>query len=622
MADTMPPEGFEMRPSRFLLVFLIALLPAGPTATTFPVTKTEDTNDGTCGPECSLREAIDAANTHPGPDDVVIPAGNYLLILGQLVVSDAASITGEGQTNTIIDGNAADRVFDIETTSELVSISGVTIRNGYCDRNSYGAGIRAYADLHLTDTTVTDNRSAAGGGGIVHSFYGGLTLTNSTVKNNIAYGTGGGIQQHYTSGNLTLTNTVVSNNDAYSGAGIRTLLGGDLTLTNSTVSNNIAYYGTGGIWNHPDFHYYDRKFTLTNTVVSGNTGRGIQNRYAKLVLIDSTVSKNVGSPYGGGIRNSWGTLTLTNSTVSENTAGNTWGYGYAGGIFNIGDLTLTNSTVSGNRAGYAAGGIHSRYGNLVLTNSTVSNNTSYYYSGGISSHHLTLTNTIVAGNGRYAPSCYSAYPVDSLGYNLTDDDSCGLTAPSDLVVADAGLGPLADNGGPTETHALLAGSPAIDAASPDCPPPATDQRGVVRPQGAACDIGAFELEQATILAEIDIRPSSDANPIRPSGRGNLPVAILDSDTFDVLNVDVTTLTFGPDAAKPSHDLTKPGTFEDHLRDVNADGLTDLVSHYRIEDTGIARGDAEACITGEALDGTPFEGCDAISAVPRAPRSRR
>ena len=125
----------------------------------------------------------------------------------------------------------------------------------------------------------------------------------------------------------------------------------------------------------------------------------------------------------------------------------------------------------------------------------------------------------------------------------------------------------------------------------------------------------------TVRPEIEIKPGSDSNPINLSGRGNLPVAILGSDTFDVINVDVTTLLFGPgfgpDAAAPSHDLIKPGVFEDHLRDVNDDGLTDLISHYRIENTGIEPDDAEACMTGEALDGTPFEGCDAIRAVPEA-----
>ena len=92
---------------------------------------------------------------------------------------------------------------------------------------------------------------------------------------------------------------------------------------------------------------------------------------------------------------------------------------------------------------------------------------------------------------------------------------------------------------------------------------------------------------------IDIRPGSDANPINLSGRGNLPLAVLGSEVFDVTDVDVTTLAFGPDGAATSHDLTKPGLFEDHLRDVNDDGFTDLVSHHRTKETGISPGDAEA-----------------------------
>jgi hypothetical protein len=118
----------------------------------------------------------------------------------------------------------------------------------------------------------------------------------------------------------------------------------------------------------------------------------------------------------------------------------------------------------------------------------------------------------------------------------------------------------------------------------------------------------------TVGVQIDIKPGSDSNPINPSGRGNLPVAILGSDTFDAMDVDATTLALGPDAAAPSHDLTKPGVFEDHLRDVNDDGFTDLVTHYQTQQTGILREDLEACITGDLLDGTPFEGCDAIRVI--------
>jgi hypothetical protein len=137
--------------------------------------------------------------------------------------------------------------------------------------------------------------------------------------------------------------------------------------------------------------------------------------------------------------------------------------------------------------------------------------------------------------------------------------------------------------------------------------------------------GIYDLAFSPLVVEsvdIDIKPGSDSNPINRSGRGNLPVAILGSETFDVMDVDVTTLAFGPDAAAPSHDLTKPGLFADHLRDVNGDGFTDLVSHYRTQETGISPDDADACITGDLLDGTPFEGCDAIRAAPGARRSRR
>jgi hypothetical protein len=114
---------------------------------------------------------------------------------------------------------------------------------------------------------------------------------------------------------------------------------------------------------------------------------------------------------------------------------------------------------------------------------------------------------------------------------------------------------------------------------------------------------------------IDIKPGSDPNSINPFGRGLIAVAILGSETSDVNEVDVTTLAFGPDGASPAHDLTDPVMYGSHLVDVDEDGFTDLVSHYRIQETGIAMGDTEGCLTGETVDAIPFVGCDSIRTEP-------
>ena len=240
-----------------------------------------------------------------------------------------------------------------------------------------------------------------------------------------------------------------------SGGGIYISNTGTLTLTNSTVSDNTAQVG-GGINN-------SGTLTLTNSTVSGNTAQ----------------------VYGGGISNN-GTLTLTNGTVSGNNAGRDGGGIY---ISNTGTLTLTNGTVSGNTVGRDGGGIYNS-GTLTLTNGTVSGNTAIDEGYGIYNEGtVTLTNTLMDD------PCAVNSPT-SLGGNLeSPGNTCGLNRTTDQVnvsADDLKLGPLADNGGPTETKALGAGSVAIDAIPAAACDATTDQRG--EPRDSMCDVGAFEVQ--------------------------------------------------------------------------------------------------------------------------------
>ncbi len=233
-------------------------------------------------------------------------------------------------------------------------------------------------------------------------------------------------------------------------------------------------------------------------------GGGIYNGGgATLNLTDSTVADNtsVNHPAGGVYGFFGSTINITRSTVSGNLSGDV-----AGGLRSLGNATIVNSTFSGNTSTvWHGGGIFHTDGQLTVTNSTFTDNNApagtasgivvATFGGG--TPDLLLTNSVMEGkNGALACAIENqggAGTITSAGGNIANDGSCNLTGLGDQPATDALLGPLADNGGPTLTHALAAGSPAIDAAvAGACP--ATDQRGVVRPQGAGCDAGAFELE--------------------------------------------------------------------------------------------------------------------------------
>jgi predicted outer membrane repeat protein len=271
-----------------------------------------------------------------------------------------------------------------------------------------------------------------------------------------------------------------------SGGGINN--SGTLMVVRSVVSGNKAASRGGGIYN-------SGTLTISNSTVRGNSvgclgddckagGGGIAN-IGILTINNSTLNGNGASAGcfsscsgdGGGIYNS-GTLRISNSTLSANEARSSGNFccSDGGAIFNVsGAVTISNSTLSGNSA-RVGGGI---FGTAALQNSIVANNS--------------------ATSGNFTGNCVGT--MTSKGYNLSSDGSCNFNGPGDMNHTNPLLGPLQNNGGPTQTMALLSGSPAIDSGNPSgCTdgqghPLKTDQRGKLRPDiedTAGCDRGAFE----------------------------------------------------------------------------------------------------------------------------------
>jgi hypothetical protein len=220
-----------------------------------------------------------------------------------------------------------------------------------------------------------------------------------------------------------------------------------------------------------------------------NAGGGLLSR-GRLTLTRSTLSGN-NAFIGGGLAAVGSTVTCRASTISSNRASE------GGGLAALNStVTVINSTVSSNYAS-GGGGLTALDSTITVINSTVSENLARTGGGILNEGTVTLINTILANSAKRHGNCAAQVPRSG-GYNLASEISCQLTAPGDKQDIDPRLGALAVNGGPTETRALLAGSPAIDAGD-DTVCPATDQRGVSRPQGgsddgtAKCDIGAFEV---------------------------------------------------------------------------------------------------------------------------------
>lgn len=387
------------------------------------------------GSICTLVDAITAANTDTATGGC--PAGD----------SGADTITLE--TNVTL----AEAVPEISSTMTIEG-GGFTI-NG--DNGNFSVlKVSGAGNLTMNEVTVTggigtlkssDSTNSFGGG--IYNEGGTITLTNCTINGNTAF-VGGGIYNE--SGTLTLTSTIVSKNTTAAFAG-GIYNNGTVTLTNCTISENSSHSG-GGVYNSD-------MLALTSTTINGNH-----------------------AVYGGGIMNG-GTAMLINSTISGNTAAS------GGGLYNANTATLISTTVSGNTADNTGtgGGIRNNYnGTLTLQSSIISGNMDADNEGNEVTDYSSITAASFNLFGHSSESnaqAFSGFTPGSSDVNAASDGDRPTALASILNTT------LADKGGPTQTHALIAGSPAIDLDAACSAGLTKDQRGEPRPS-SGCDAGAFE----------------------------------------------------------------------------------------------------------------------------------
>ncbi len=453
------------RQATFLAIGLAALTVAGPWAggelgrpqsanvdsaarTVFTVTLALDApdaqpGDGVCATAdggCAIRAAIQEANARPaaGPYAVVLPTGEYTLTMpgdsedaavgGDVDIRTSLELRGAGSDRTIIYGPNE----PLDHAFEVFPPAVVTFRS-LTIRDSAGGGIKnRRGQVAVVDSTIRNNR-ASFGGGIAND--GDMTITFSSIVSNTG-GQGGGIV-HFGDGRLTMYRTIVQGNGNAQGGGLK--VHGALDIAECAIVDNLAGHG-GGL----NLVGAEPKIIRDTTIAHNHAGGHPEPEW---------------HGYGGGIWNQADDVRLINVTLSDN-----WGQG--GGIFNVGRITMTNSTLAFN-------GTHS-WGAAI-------NNVGPFW----------LANSVIGPSPQGGSCDLSRVRLTSGGHNLDRDGTCMLFEPTDLRSVDPLVGPLADNGGSTWTHALLPGSPAIDAGDDAFAPP-LDQRGGRRPAGAASDIGAFE----------------------------------------------------------------------------------------------------------------------------------
>jgi hypothetical protein len=421
-----------------------------------------------------------------------------------LTISKEISLIGESMEQTVLDGGKTGSVILFKGTANAegmdFSLNGLTLTGGLAERGG-GVNISGGRSVKLHDVKIIGNEANDRGGGIFSNYARLLVLDGVQLLNNKSVNEGGGI--YYIGGpvgyayyGLEVLGSTISGNEAMSGGGI--YADGVMNITDTLIESNTASVDGGGIFN---MHEANIVLSKVNNNSAALTGGGICSEDMdmegnRLVVAETTVDGN-NAKQGAGIYNR-GFLTLEGSTVSNNIAadsgGGVWDGGVGNGRYNY--FYSINSTVSGNQAvdggGIWGGQIRTNgffAGHIELVNLTIANNKGkgiYTHAGAISLRNVLLSSN-TGGN------CDITTELAQKN-NLSNDASCNSFVQSDLLI-----GPLADNGGPTFTHRLLPGSPAIDRAI-DTAGLVTDQRNYQRPRDgnwdnvSDMDIGSYEAD--------------------------------------------------------------------------------------------------------------------------------
>jgi hypothetical protein len=480
-------------------------------ATTVTVTNLNDSGAG------SLRDALAIAND--GDTITFAVTGTITLSSGELLAGHSITISGPGAASLTVNGNANSRVFHV-ASGTFVTISGLTITKGNAFGSfpdDSGAGIyNDHATATLNNCTISRNSAYTFGGGIFND-HATLTVNGCTLKGNFADNTGGGLYSDGSNGSASasVVDTILAKNSAFSGGAIYN--NGNAGTATLEVSTSVL---------------------TANSVIAD--GGAIYNDHASVTLTDCTISGNSADGNGGGgifnlaDNQGTGTIEISSSTLSGNSSNFNGGAVYSmGDNFGTGDVQILNSTLSGNSAVNFGGAVYNRgtFGTAILQieNSTFADNLAqasgdsiynYIQSGFPGDVTASFVNTIFKTSASGQNFFNNGGTMTSLGYNLGSDDGGGyLTGPGDQINSDPLLGPLQNNGGPTSTQALLAGSSAIDSGNPNfTPPPDYDQRGApfVRVVNNRIDIGAFEVQPTAT-------PTPTPTPI-PSVKVNLSIS--------------------------------------------------------------------------------------------------